>query len=142
MDVQNAEHVMHPVTEEALMNNKLKLIVWGREFEINIAFQNFPGEEVTSNQKKVVDTLATFDFEQALNPLRSYILKYNSEDIGTPEIANIFKYVIPKSVLIPRENEKRVVALMCNYKFDMEHGLAIVFENEKYKTVGPQDIIL
>lgn len=124
------------------MNNKLKLIVWGREFEINIAFQNFPGEEVTSNQKKVVDTLATFDFEQALNPLRSYILKYNSEDIGTPEIANIFKYVIPKSVLIPRENEKRVVALMCNYKFDMEHGLAIVFENEKYKTVGPQDIIL
>ena len=82
------------------MNNKVKLVIWGREFEINIVFQNFPGEEVTSNQE------------------------------------------IPKSVLIPREKEKRVVALMCNYKFDMEHGLAIVFENEQFKTVGPQDIIL
>ena len=124
------------------MNNKLKLMIWGREFEINIVFQNFPGEEVTSNQQKVVDTLSTIDFEQAFAPLKAYIMKYNSEDVGQLEITNIFKYVIPKSILIPRENDTRVVALMCNYKFDMEHGLAIVFENEKYKTVGPQDIIL
>lgn len=124
------------------MNNKENFVIWGREFELNIVLQNFPGEEVTSNQKKVVDALSTFDFETALNPLKEYIMKYNSEDVGCPEISNIFKYVIPKGVLIPRENEKRVVALMCNYKFDMEHGLAIVFENEKFKTVGPQDIIL
>ena len=117
-------------------------MIWGREFEINIVFQNFPGEEVTSNQQKVVDTLSTIDFEQAFAPLKAYIMKYNSEDVGQPDITNIFKYVIPKSILIPRENDTRVVALMCNYKFDMEHGLAIVFENEKYKTVGPQDIIL
>lgn len=124
------------------MNNKENFVIWGREFELNIVLQNFPGEEVTSNQKKVVDALSTFDFETALNPLKEYIMKYNSEDVGCPEISNIFKYVIPKGVLIPRENEKRVVALMCNYKFDMEHGLAIVFENEQFKTVGPQDIIL
>lgn len=124
------------------MNNKVKLVIWGREFEINIVFQNFPGEEVTSNQEKVIGTLSTFDFETTLRPLKEYIMKYNAEDVGCSEITNIFKYVIPKSVLIPREKEKRVVALMCNYKFDMEHGLAIVFENEQFKTVGPQDIIL
>lgn len=124
------------------MNNKVKLTIWDREFDLNIVFQNFPGEEVTSNQEKVVETITTLDFGMALKPLKDYVLKYNSEDVGSSEITNIFKYVIPKSVLIPRENEKRVVALMCNYKFDMEHGLAIVFENEKYKTLGPQDIIL
>jgi hypothetical protein len=31
---------------------------------------------------------------------------------------------------------------MCNYKFDMENGLAIVFENEEAIEVGKQDIIL
>lgn len=124
------------------MNNKVNLTIWGREFELNIVFQNYPGEEVTPNQEKVVLSLETLDFGLSLNPLEEYILKYNSEDIDASEITNIFKYVMPKSILIPRENEKRVVALMCNYKFDMEHGLVIVFENEKYKTVGPQDIIL
>lgn len=124
------------------MNNKVNLTIWDREFELNIVFQNYPGEEVTPNQEKVVLSLETLDFGLSRNPLEEYILKYNSEDIDAAEITNIFKYVMPKSILIPSENEKRVVALMCNYKFDMEHGLVIVFENEKYKTVGPQDIIL
>lgn len=124
------------------MNNKVKLLIWDREFELNIVFQNFPYEEVTANQEKTVRTLTTLDFETALNPLKDYIMKYNFEDVGSSEIINIFKYVMPKNILIPRENEKRVAALMCNYKFDMEHGLAIIFENEKYKTVGLQDIIL
>ena len=41
-----------------------------------------------------------------------------------------------------RNEEKRIVALMCNYKFDIENGIAIVFENEKLKDIGIQDIIL
>ena len=33
-------------------------------------------------------------------------------------------------------------AIMCNYKFDMENGIAVVFENEKFSDIGKQDIIL
>ena len=29
-----------------------------------------------------------------------------------------------------------------NYKFDMEHGIAVVYRGGKYKEAGPQDIIL
>ena len=36
----------------------------------------------------------------------------------------------------------RVVAIMCNYKFDMEHGIAIVFKNEMFSKIVSQDIIL
>ncbi len=124
------------------MNNNINLNIWGRDFELNIVFQNFPGEEVTTNQERVVETLGSIEYGQSLDPVKEYIVKYNSEDLAEPEISNIFKYVIPKSVLIPRENDKRIAALMCNYKFDMEHGMAVVFENEKFKAVGPQDIIL
>ena len=124
------------------MNNSVNLNIWGRAFELNIVFQNFPGEEVTTNQERVVETLGSIEYGQSLDPVKEYIVKYNAEDLAEPEISNIFKYVIPKSVLIPRENDKRIAALMCNYKFDMEHGMAVVFENEKFKAVGPQDIIL
>ena len=57
------------------------------------------------------------------------------------EIDNIFKYVIPKRIFIPR-TDKKIVAILCDYKFDMENGIAVVFENEKFKEIGVQDIIL
>ena len=56
-------------------------------------------------------------------------------------IENIFKYVMPKSIFVPRE-EKRIVAVLFDFRFDMEHGMAIVFENEKFSTIGSEDIIL
>ena len=34
-------------------------------------------------------------------------------------------------IYIPKEEKQRVCALLCDFKFDIEHGLALVFENEK-----------
>ena len=48
---------------------------------------------------------------------------------------------MPKSISVPK-SKTRKIAIMCNFKYDMEHGLAIVFENEEFVTVGPQDIVL
>ena len=31
---------------------------------------------------------------------------------------------------------------MCKYRYDEEHGLAVVFDSERKVTVGDQDIIL
>lgn len=50
--------------------------------------------------------------------------------------------VMPESIFVPHSKKHRTVAIMCNYKFDMEHGLAVVFENGLFKKVGPQDIVL
>lgn len=124
------------------MNNMHKVNIWGREFDLNVIYQNYPGEEVITNQAKTADSIPDVDFSSAKKAVEQYIMKYNSEELNGDMITNIFKYVIPKSFLIPREYDKRIFAIMCNYKFDMEHGLAVVFENEKYKSVGPQDIVL
>lgn len=43
---------------------------------------------------------------------------------------------------VPHSKKSPKLALMCNYKFDPEHGIAIVFENGKYKEIGEQDIIV
>lgn len=31
---------------------------------------------------------------------------------------------------------------MCNYKFDMDDGIAIVFKNNRFQKIGKQQIIL
>ncbi len=33
------------------------------------------------------------------------------------------------------------IAILYDYNYDSEHGLAVVFENEILKEIGPQDII-
>jgi len=116
--------------------------IWEREFELPVSYQNFPGEEVTQVQKDTVDNIPAAEFNSSLESVKNYIKKWNAMDLNGDDISNIFKYVMPKSILVSRTNTKRVFAVMCNYKFDMEHGIAVVFENEKFKDAGPQDIIL
>ena len=74
--------------------------------------------------------------------LESYILNDEYAEIDGDSIDNIFKYVIPTDIFIPRTPETRTVALLCDYRFDEEHGVAIVFENEEFKKIGTQDIVL
>ena len=123
--------------------NKINTEIWGREFELPVIIKQFKGKEITDIQKEAVDR-----FEKNLNILNDakaevekYIIDNGLKENGINEVDNIFKYVIPKSISVPK-SKKRVVALMCNFKFDMEHGLAIIFEDEKLKEVGPQDLVL
>ena len=123
--------------------NKINTEIWGREFELPVIVKQFKGKEITDTQKEAVES-----FENNLNILNSvkdevekYITNNGLKENGIDKVDNIFKYVIPKSISVPKSN-KRVVAVMCNYKFDMEHGLAIIFEDEKLKEIGPQDLIL
>jgi hypothetical protein len=123
--------------------SKIKTTIWGREFELPVIVKQFRGKDITGLQKDAVE-----QFEknlQVINAAESevekYIIKNGLMENGITEVDNIFKYVIPKSISVPKA-QKRVVSVMCNFKFDMEHGIAIIFEDEKFKKVGPQDLIL
>lgn len=123
--------------------NKINMNIWGREFNLPIMVKQFKGKEITDTQKEAI---AEFEScEKIVNSVKAdvenYILENGLKVTGVNEVDNIFKYVIPKSISVPKAKE-RVVAIMCNYKFDMEHGIAIIFENEKLKNIGPQDLIL
>ncbi len=123
--------------------NKVRTQIWGREFELPVIIKQFKGKEITDTQKEAVERLEqNLDiFNLAKDEVEKYIIDSGLKEKGINEIDNIFKYVIPKSISVPK-SKKRVLALMCNFKFDMEHGLSIIFENEKLKEVGSQDLIL
>ena len=123
--------------------SKIKTEIWGREFELPIIVKKFSGEDSTETQKEAVERFKNnLQLINAAKPeVEKYILENGLKDNGITEVDNIFKYVIPKTISVPQVKD-RVVAVMCDFKFDMENGLAIVFENEKFKEVGCQDLVL
>ena len=124
------------------MNNITKMIIWGRELTLDIVYQLFDHKEPTELQIAAWDEFQKQNVsETALEPLKQYILSHEGKEKGIEQIDNIFKYVKPISIFIPRSKEK-VAAIICDYKLDPEHGIALVFKNNELSEIGAQDIIL
>ncbi len=123
--------------------NKIKMNIWGRDFDLPVMIKQFKGKDITDEQNDAVEKFESSEkmVNAAKDEVEKYIIKNGLKDAGVDSVDNIFKYVIPKTISVPK-SKKRIVAIMCNFKFDMEHGLAIVFEDEKLKKIGPQDIVL
>ena len=140
---QNVRREMQEMEKVSLMN-KEKITIWSREFDMEVKYDCYAGEEVQQNQRDAIEAFLKSGpaIEASLNQVKQYCLKNNKADIGSDNIDNIFKYVAPKYLYVIRNKEKHVVAIMCNYKFDTENGIAVVFENEKFSKIGMQDIIL
>lgn len=121
-----------------------KITIWGREFELRVTFDCFDDEEVLPIQEQALGAFLKADkaIEDSKKQLEEYILNDDYAELETDSIDNIFKYVIPTDIYLTRTPEIRTVALLCDYRFDEEHGIAIVFENENFKEIGTQDIVL
>lgn len=123
--------------------SKVKINIWNREFDLPVSFSCYPGEEILLEQKKALAAFCDEEFptEGSLKDITKYVEKTAANKLNGMEIDNIFKFVMPKSLYIPRTKEN-VVAIICNYKFDMENGIAVVFKDNKLNKIGTQDIIL
>lgn len=124
--------------------NKIKMVLWGREFNLDVTYDCYSNEKVLPIQETAVQEFPKLSAEInfSLDKVKKYCLSKNREEIGTDVIENIFKYVMPRYLFVPRNDKKQIVAIMCNYKFDPDSGIAIVFENGKFKEIGEQEIIL
>ena len=124
--------------------SKCKMSIWERKFELPLMYECYAGEEVLESQKEAFAMLEdnAKELARSLDQVKKYVKKTGAAQLAGDEIENIFKYVMPKSIFVPHSKKRRTVAIMCNYKFDMEHGIAVVFENGQFKKVGPQDIVL
>lgn len=123
------------------MNRKIE--IWGRSFVLDVYFDAYDDEIVLDSQKEALDSFinCASDILSSYLDIENYCIDRDGDLIGN-SIDNIFKYVMPEQIYIKRSLEKRVVALLCNYRFDEEHGIALVFEDEKLKHIGPQDDVL
>ena len=124
--------------------NKTRMNIWGRDFELEVYYRT-NAENIISEEQK--DAYRTFtqpgvELESALTKLKEYIENNYPDRIQEEKISNIFRYIIPKIIFIPRQKEGKIVALLCDFAFDIEHGIALVFLDGAIKEIGSQDIIL
>lgn len=122
------------------MNKKIN--VWGRNFDLKVIFDVYEREGILDNQKASLDEFVkkSGDILSSFYEIERYCIEKDGSLIGD-SIRNIFKYVMPESLFVKRDEKKRIVVLLCNYRFDEEHGIALFFENEKLANIGTQNEI-
>lgn len=117
--------------------------IWGNVLDVEVQFEDLDDEGISLEQWNAFGNLILSweSIDDALPAVKSYC---EADDLNTAgeTIDNILRCVVPRYLFIPGEQKERTAALMCDYEFDPEHGLALVFENEALKEIGPQDIIL
>ena len=126
------------------MTESLQINIWGRMFTLPVIYDCYEGESVTSVQ---IDALEGFFshldwIEKSKNQVEEYCKERVADDDENQKKDNIFSYIKPETVFVKREEHYPRVALMCRYRYDAEHGLAVVFSQDGRIDVGTQDIIL
>lgn len=125
------------------MINEISMIIWGREFILSVEYRCYDDEPVSKEQQNAVEVLCSHPewVEQAKSTVEKYCQDQVIEDANNEKKDNIFSYIKPEYLFVKHETKPRI-AIMCKYRYDMEHGLAVVFSADGRITVGPQDIIL
>lgn len=126
------------------MTKTLKITIWEREFVLPVEFEYYDEEVETKEQ---LDALKKFDLHpEWITDAKSFVEKFCFEKVRDDEVNfkkdNIFSYVKPEYVFVKRDKKNARVALMCKYRYDLEHGLAVVFASDGSVSVGLQDMIL
>lgn len=126
------------------MINELNITIWGREFLLPIVYDYYEGENITEEQTKAIDFfLEHLEWiEKSKSEVEKYCQDEVMEDDENEKKDNIFSYIKPKRLYVKRDNKYPRVAIMCMYRYDPEHGLAVVFSHDGEVTVGSEDIIL
>ena len=125
------------------MIKKVDMNIWGRDFDLKVEFDCYRGEKVTKSKeealKKIIKNIDLINKSKKM--LEKYCEKSVYADNENQKKDNVFSYIKPDYIFVKREDKPRV-AIMCKYKYDMEHGLAIVFEESGNITIELQDEIL
>ena len=126
------------------MIKTLVINIWGREFSLPVEYDCCKGEKITKKQMAAVQNFVSHAdwIEVSKENVEAFCREQVFEDDENQKKDNIFSYIKPDYLFVKREKSNPRVAIMCKYRYDPEHGLAVVFSPDGYITVGIQDIIL
>ena len=122
----------------------MELSIWNRSFSLEIEYDCYTGESVTDEQKKAVNDFVSHPewVVGAKTIVEDFCKEKVMLDAGNNRKENIFSYIKPDYLYVKHDNVYPRVAIMCKYRYDPEHGIAIVFSHKGEITVCVQDEIL
>ena len=126
------------------MTKTMDLNILDRDFSLEIEFDCYSGETITKEQKIAIKEFAAHPewIKNAKAAVEDYCKEQVMKDGDNSKKDNIFSYIKPDYLFVKRDDNDPRVAIMCKYRYDPEHGLAVVFSHEGKVSVGIQDIIL
>lgn len=126
------------------MIESLEVSIWGREFTLPVEYDCYEGEEVTKAQIQAIKRFESHTewIQESKSIVEDYCRKQVMSDDENAKKENIFSYIKPECIFVKRDKENPRIAMMCKYRYDLEHGLAVVFSSDGEVTVGMQDMIL
>ena len=126
------------------LNKTLTIKIWERDFTLPIEYDCYEGEDITEEQIEALKTFASHKnwIEASKGEVEAFCRDQVLEDEENQKKDNIFSYIKPDYIFVKRDEKNARVAIMCKYRYEPEHGLAIVFMADGEITVGIQDIIL
>lgn len=131
---------------EYAVENDREYKIWGRDCVVKLIFDCYEGEEIDNIQEEAIA-----DFEKnileytqnGLDALKIYLVQNYKKEIGDESVPNIFKYVVPKTVYVSKDpSKKKVIGLLCHFKFDDEDGIAIKYVDGKVCDIGGEQVVL
>lgn len=126
------------------MIDKASISIWDRLFSLPVEYDCYQGELVTQEQIDALNVFLSHKewIEASKSQVENYCRNQVLADDENCKKDNVFSYIIPESIFVKREHPHPRIALMCKYRYDLEHGLAIVFSTSGSVAVGSQDVIL
>lgn len=126
------------------MINNLNINIWGRNFTLLVKYDCYEDEVVTEEQIQAFNAFQSHIewIDKSKRVIEDFCRQKVLDDDENNKKDNIFSYIIPECIFIKHDAINPRVALMCKYRYDPEHGLAVVFSHDGKITVGEQDIIL
>lgn len=126
------------------MIDVLDIDLWGRSFSLRVEYDCYAGETISAEQEKAIQAFSCHGewLDKAKIVVEKYCKESVSADNENTKKDNPFSYIKPEFIFVHRDKKCPRVLLVCKYRYDIEHGLAIVFSVDGEISVGPQDIIL
>jgi len=126
----------------------------GRGFRLPIHYDAYSGEEILDNDRKSLDsflsklpsmsrTIKQKAMAYIMGDIKGKVSDEASKfsDFKFEKDADVFKFIKPQYIYIPRASGK--VAIMCTYRFDLGHGIAITADLKgNAVSISSQDYIL
>lgn len=118
--------------------------IWDRKFSLKVEYDCYAGETITKQQTEAFKNF--YNHPEWIKNAKTEVMDFCKDQVAKDDDIqnkdNIFGFIKPTGIFVKRDDWYPRVAIMCNYRCDPEHGLAIVFDEYGDVVIGPQDIIL
>lgn len=124
------------------MTDIIHICFWNKIIQLPLEFDCYKGEEITEEQIKALGRFVAHPewIRSSKNSVQEFC---NKCALGKGEESRkVEECIIPEAVYVKRDDKCPRVAILCKFRYDLEHGLAMVFDYEGAVHVGIQDIII